>query len=283
MDSRSTKEVMLDQIVQVPQVHFATIQLSTGIDMHYAEYGDPARKPIVFLHGFTDSWFSFSPVLKYLPPNYHVLMLDHRGHGNSSKPETGYEIGDFAADTIAFMSALELQNVTLIGHSLGSFIAQRVAVTTPELIARLILIGSSNDPRTDDLMPFLDAVNALEDPVPEEFARGFQVSTIYGNLSDEFMRQVVSESMKLPARVWHQTLNELLSEKGITPFAQIQMPTLILWGEQDTTWLRAAQEILAAGIPQAELVIYEETGHALHWEQPERFARELEDFMAVRG
>ncbi len=279
MNTSSTKEITIDKVVRVPQVYFANVQLSTGIDMHYAEYGDADGEPILFLHGFTDSWFSFSPVLEYLPPKYHVFMLDQRGHGNSSKPETGYEIGDFAADAIAFMKALKLEPVTLIGHSMGSFVAQRVAVTAPELLSRLILVGSAADPRTDDMTGFLEAVMALEDPVPEAFARDFQISTIYRELPDDFMLKVVSESMKLPALVWRLALSHILSSSVISPLDRIQMPTLVIWGDRDTIFSKAEQEVLTASIPQAELHVYEETGHALHWEQPEQFARQLEAFI----
>ena len=276
----AAKEAIIDKTADQPQVRFAMIQLSTGINTHYAEYGDPNGEPIVFLHGFTDSWFSFSPVLKHLPPKYHVFMLDQRGHGNSSKPDVGYEVSDFAADAVAFMKALELEQVTLIGHSMGSFIAQRVAVTAPEFMTRLILIGSATDPRTNDLMAFVDAVNTLEDPVPEEFAREFQVSTIYRKLTDDFMRQVISESMKLPAHVWHQALGHLMSASALSQLDQIRVPTLVIWGEQDTIWSRAEQEALAARILNAELITYPETGHALQWERPERFARDLEGFIS---
>ena len=63
-------------------VKFTETELATGVRMRYAEYGDPAGEPILFLHGFTDSWFSFSPVLAHLDAaKYHVCMPDQRGHG----------------------------------------------------------------------------------------------------------------------------------------------------------------------------------------------------------
>jgi non-heme chloroperoxidase len=276
MDAPTIKESTIDKVA----VRFGMMQLATGIEMHYAEYGDPDGEPIVFLHGTSDSWFSFSPVLKYLSPKYHVYMLDQRGHGNSSKPEAGYKIADFAADAIAFIRALRLEQVTLIGHSMGSFIAQRVAVTAaPELAARLVLVDSATDPRTDDLMGFLEVVKALQDPVPEAFSRDFQMSTIYNALPDAFMSRVISESMKLPAYVWRAVFSDFLSSSTVSPFERIQVPTLVVWGDRDMIWSRAEQEALATGIPQAELHIYPETGHALHWERPEEFARQLEDFI----
>ena len=61
--------------------------------------------------------------------------------------------------------------------------------------------------------------------------------------------------------------------------AGIQAPTLVLWGDRDGIFPRAEQELLVETIPDARLVVYPDTGHALHWERPERFARDLEEFI----
>ncbi len=256
---------------------FDTMQLSTGIHMHYAEYGDAHGDAIVFLHGFTDSWFSYSEVIKHLDPRQRMFLLDQRGHGSSSTAEQ-YRVSDFADDVVAFIRAKGLQKITLVGHSMGSLIAQRVAALIPDLIARLVLIGSAANPHTEDLDGFLEAVNALQDPVPEAFARDFQVSTIYRPLPAGFLDQAVAESMKLSARTWQLALADMLVTTSALD--QIQMPTLIMWGDQDTVFSYAEQEKLARGIPDAELLVYKETGHALQWEQPEQFARDLEAFIA---
>jgi non-heme chloroperoxidase len=265
----------------VEQVRFAEINLSTGIRMHYAEFGDRAGTPIVFLHGTTDSWYSFSPVLEYLPTRYHIYMLDQRGHGNSSRPQNGYAMSDFADDAVAFLQAMDLQRVTLIGHSMGSIIAQHVAVKAPELLDRLVLAGSTTNPYTHDLWEYMTAVvDTLTDPVPEEVAREFQFSTISNPLPESFVNGVITESLKLPARVWQGAFHGILTDHVVVPsLEQILMPTLLLYGEKDTIWSLAEQEALLSRIPNAELRVYPQTGHALHWEQPEQFARDIQAFI----
>lgn len=260
------------------QVRFADVKIAPGVRLHYAEFGNPAGEPILFLHGFTDSWLSFSPVLPYINPNYHVWMIDQRGHGNSSRPIIRYAIDHFADDVIAFMDAVGLDRVTLVGHSMGSLIAQRTAFNAPQRIKRMVLIGTTAQPYTDELGNFLDTINELVDPVPEELAREFQISTIYRTLAPEFMEQVVAETLKLPAFVWRATLGEMLFN-GTTPSVGIHAPTLILWGDQDVIWPRSQQELLVDSLPAGELFVYPETGHVLHWEQPARFAVDLEAFI----
>jgi non-heme chloroperoxidase len=125
-------------------------------------------------------------------------------------------------------------------------------------------------------------VRALEDPVPPEFVREFQESTIYHPVPEEFLATVVSESLKLPARVWRDYVEEAvlsIDQDYVIELGEINVPTLILWGEQDALFPREEQERLAAAIPGATLKVYPETGHAVHWERPEQFVRDLEAFM----
>ena len=85
-------------MVQQPSdVHFATVALSTGVTLHYAERGDRKGEAIVFLHAYTDSWFAFSRVLPLLSSSYHAFAPDERGHGDSDKPECCYTAEDFTS------------------------------------------------------------------------------------------------------------------------------------------------------------------------------------------
>jgi non-heme chloroperoxidase len=263
-------------------LRFADAHLKTGVRLRYAESGAAAGHPIILLHGYTDSWFSFSRALPYFDPSDHVFALDQRGHGNSERPASGYTFPDFAADVIAFMDAKGITRATLVGHSMGSFVAQQVALTAPERLERLVLIGSATTLRNGAVLEFQQAVEKLAEPVPAEFAREFQVSTVYQPLPDEFMDRAVAESRRLPARTWRAVLAGLLAGDCKTRLGNIRTSALILWGDRDNFFLRAEQDTLAATLPNAVLKVYPETGHALHWEWPEQFAQDLKDFI-TRG
>ncbi|HEU5086813.1 MAG TPA: alpha/beta hydrolase, partial [Roseiflexaceae bacterium] len=166
---------------------------------------------------------------------------------------------------------------TLVGHSMGTLIAQQVALMASERLERLVLVGATACLRAevDELQ---QAVAALEDPVPPAFAREFQLSTTYRPLPGEFLDQVVAESMKLPARVWQAVMAGMLAVDYSDQLSSIRVPTLIVWGDQDTIFDRAHQDALLAGLPDASLKTYPATGHALHWERPAQFARDLAAF-----
>src|SRR5215212_2502086 len=107
-------------MAETGRVEFATVRLATDVTLHYAEEGDRAGEAIIFLHGYSDSWFSFSRVLPLLSPSYHAFALTQRGHGDSDKPECCYTLDDFAADIDAFMDAVGIEEATLVGASTGA-------------------------------------------------------------------------------------------------------------------------------------------------------------------
>jgi non-heme chloroperoxidase len=262
-------------------ITFADVHLSTGVRLRYAEQGDPAAQPLILLHGYSDSWFSYSGVLPGLARNYHVYALDQRGHGDSDRPVTGYTMAALAADVIAFMDVKGIERATVVGHSMGSFVAQQMVAAAPERVARLVLIGSTTTPRNVvGISDLARAVDSLVDPVPPAFVREFQVSTIYHPVPDEFLDEAVAVSLKLPSRVWREVMAGLLATKPVAGLGRSGIPTLILWGDRDSGFPRSEQEALLAAIPGAELKVYPETGHALHWECPAEFVRDLEAFLA---
>jgi non-heme chloroperoxidase len=264
-------------------LRFADAQLTTGVRLHYAEQGDSAGQPLILLHGYTDSWFSYSRVLPSLSSTHHTSALSQRGHGDSERPANGYDMADFAADVVAFMDVMGLPHATLVGHSMGSLVAQEVALTAPERVTRLILIGSATNMRSADVLQLQQEVNTLDDPVPAEFAREFQVSTIYHPVPEEFLDRAVAESLKLPARVWRAALAGQLAVDYTARINRISMPTLVLRGDHDTIFPRPAQDALAAGLANASLKVYPETGHALHWERPSEFVSDLEEFIRTES
>ena len=261
-------------------IRFGTVQLATGVRLSYAERGDPKGPAIILLHGYSDSWFSFSLLLPLLPEKYHVFALDQRGHGSSDKPESGYEFRDLGRDVVAFLDAKGIRRATIVGHSMGSFAAQQVALFAPERVEKLVLIGSATSMhRMDGKEEFITAVNGLSDPASLEFIRAFQESTVFRPLPDGFMDRAIAESTKLPARVWKSLLRGFFALPADPGLAKLPMPTLLIWGDQDAVFRRSAAEELARTIPGARFVVREGTGHAVHWEEPEAVAREIAGFL----
>jgi non-heme chloroperoxidase len=263
---------------------FADVRLSTGVRLRYAELGDPSTPPLILLHGYTDSWFSYSRVLSPLAARHHVFALDQRGHGDSDRPAGAYALRDFAADVVAFMDARGIRRAAVVGHSLGSVVAQHVVRTAPERVSQLVLVGSTTTLRNPLVLELAQAVDALTDPVPSAFARDFQASTVARPLPSAFLDRVVAESLKLPADVWRGVMAGMLAADAAPPPARAgapRVPTLVLWGDRDAIFGRREQDALVRRHAPATLTVYAGTGHAPHWEEPERFARDVLGFLAA--
>ena len=263
-----------------PTYREQTIDLPGRVSLSYVEHGDPTGLPVVFLHGWSDSWRSFEPLLPQLPPEIRAIALSLRGHSESSRPETGYGTGDFAADVVGFLDAMEIESAVIVGHSMGSTIALRLAVDEPEHVSGLVLMGAIRTwKRIIDVRELRAAAHTLVDPVDPEFVRDFQLGTISRPVTPWYVDLVVDESLKLPARVWQSVIESFLPDRTYTRIELIDASALLIWGDQDAVTPRSEQVILRETIPDARLVVYPGTGHAVHWEQPERIASDLLDFI----
>jgi len=124
------------------------------------------------------------------------------------------------------------------------------------------------------------SLHDLPDPVPQNFARQFQAGTAFAPLPESFFNRIVTESVKLPARLWREVLGGVIRYDDVKEVAGIKAPTFLLWGDRDALFARAQQDAFLAALPAARLKVYQETGHCPNWERPEWVAADIADFVA---
>lgn len=260
------------------------VSLSTGVRMEYVEHGESDGVPVIFLHGVTDSWRSFERVLPLLPPGIHAFALSQRGHGDSSRPASGYRFADMSADLLAFLDAMGLGTAIIVGHSMGASVAQRFVIDHPDRVTRLVLMGAFSTYQDPGLADFVaSSIAPLTDPIAPTFAREWQSSTLARGMPAEHLDAVVAETLKVPARVWREAFDGFLKSPDFTSeLARVSVPVLLMWGDRDSYALRAAQDRLLEVMPAARFIVYQGGGHAFHWEDPERFSRDLVPFLTSR-
>jgi pimeloyl-ACP methyl ester carboxylesterase len=153
-------------------------RLATGVRLGYAEQGHAGSPPVILLHGYSDSWYSYSRVIPALAGSHHVYALDLRGHGESDRPAGGYTMRDMASDVVAFMDSNRIDAATIAGHSMGSFVAQQVAILVPHRVTQLVLIGSATTPRSIIGVPELAdaAPSTIRSPTTSSTRRWRRVS-----------------------------------------------------------------------------------------------------------
>ena len=253
--------------------------LATGVILAHVGTGPETGTPVLLLHAWGESRQSFDRLLSSLPASVRAIALDQRGHGDSEKPTNGYALVDAAADVVALLDALGESSAVLVGSSSGGYVAQQVATSRPERVAGLVLVGAPRSLRVRP--PFADEIERLTDPV--------DVSWVSDSLAWFPLRQPVPrwylddrirDGARVPAHVWRATFEGLVTATPPTDRRPVKAPTLLLRGDHDDLLAGEGQD-LAAVIPQARTVVYEDTGHLVLWEQPERVAADVRDFLAT--
>ncbi len=261
-------------------MRFERVRLQSGLRVHYVESGDPRGTPVVLVHGWPDSWFSFSRVLPLLPSTLRAIAFDQRGFGESDHPDSGYTIPDVAADLLGLLDVLDIERAVLVGHSYGSFVARCATLAAPQRVAALALIGTGFSSVTPALEGLPAALRELPDPVPEPFAREFQAGTVYHPVPAEFFDRLIVESLKIPPRLWPVLIDGLTSYDDRRELGQLLVPTQLLWGDHDALFSSAEQDSFLAAVPAARLKVYAETGHCPNWERPEWVAGDIAELVA---
>jgi non-heme chloroperoxidase len=258
-----------------------TLRLPDGLLLEFAEQGSPGGPTVLMLHGITDSWRSYQPVLPHLDPAWHVIALSLRGHGGSAKPADGYTPAHMADDVARFMLAMDLPPVVVAGHSMGSTVALRLAADHPSCVRAVVGLGTFAGYRDKpDLVDWVrETIEPLADPVPFALAEEFQRSTLARPVPEALVAAMSAQSLLAPARVWRRGFHGLLGEDVAALLPRVQVPVMLLHGGQDAFVPADDLARLVAGLPSAEAHTWPGAGHAMHWEDPQAFAALLQRFV----
>ena len=265
------------------------LQLSNGISIAYIELGDRHKPPLIVLHGITNSARGYLPLGWQLADDHHVLLLDMRGHGASSKPACCYSRLDFAYDIKLLMDQLHIARADIAGHSLGSIVAQTFAEYWPERTQHLVLIASTVGRRSQADMPgdppstfgagIDSAIAHLQDPIDPDSA----FMREWWNVPDVdpvLLAVLRRESAAIPAVIWRAMLEQLASSNDLRfTMGRIKAPTLLVFGGKDGLFGAETQEALKAQLPNAKVVLFPDLGHSLPEQDPAAVATAIHEFL----
>ncbi len=254
--------------------------------IHYVEAGK--GPPVVLVHGWNGSTFSFRYVISELARQYRVIAIDLLGFGYSARPANGdYSLSAQAKLVSVVLDRLDVEGATLLGHSMGGAVAMRLAVGNPDQVERLVLADSvtvSQVRRAVRLSWLFRLLMPLAAPFTmhrERFRRRVFRSAVHDPafLTPEML---AGHYRPLHMRGHLRSLSKQLIDRGGDDLwlpDRIRQPTLIIWGEHDRWIPLAAGEELAEQIPDARLVVIPSAGHMPLEEQPEFCNRELLKFL----
>ncbi len=259
--------------------HVHRLHVSTGVTLEFSDRGPTGAPVLILLHGIGDSRHSFDRLLARLPDSLRVVAIDLRGHGGSTRPVTGYSVGAMAADVVALAEALELQDLTVVGHSLGSFVAREVARRLPGRTTGLVLLGSAPVPRNAHLVRLAAQLRSLPDTMPSAVVREFQRTRLGKAVPSDFFDRILAESARIPTVVWRQVVTGLAGWDDRGRLSALYVPAMVIAGDRDVVVPDAEQVTLFRALPLGELRVLSGVGDVPHWEAPGRVAAELLDFL----
>ena len=269
-----------------------TIALPNGEVIAYIDTGNPTGPPVVLIHGYTDSARDWVPILPYLSKRFRLLLVDIRGHGKSSKPECCYTRIDFAYDVKLLLDALSIGKADIVGHSLGSIIAQTFAEYWPERTRRVVLISSTGGRPPDSSAPpqfdFAAEIRKLKEPIDPDSPFMIAWWDSPTPVDPDFIRRQRQDSAAIPLKVWLAVLDQGLATS--TQYADLQStlprlkaPTLLIWGGNDPIMEPPVRKTLMDALPTAQVKVFEGLGHNPFWENPDAVARVINTFLGAGG
>jgi pimeloyl-ACP methyl ester carboxylesterase len=260
-----------------------TIQIN-GARLYYKEHG-VGPGTIVFAHALLFSGEMFRRQVQALSADYRCLTFDFRGQGQSEVTRDGYDMNSLTEDAAALIEGLGCIPCHFVGHSMGSFVAMRLALRRPEWIKSLVLMAASADPqpRREVIQYWFMSLLArqfgiglvVNQLMPIVFGRKFLDDPARASLREDWRRRLIANHPIGAARA----VRGVITRPGlVSELDQITVPTLIIAGEQDRAAPPARGLQIQAHISGSTFVGVPQAGHLFTVEQPEAVNSTLAGF-----
>jgi pimeloyl-ACP methyl ester carboxylesterase len=266
-----------------------SIALPNGEPLAYLDMGERSGPAGVLIHGYTDSARDWVPMLPYVSKHYRLILVDIRGHGQSGKPECCYTRLDFAYDIKLLLDALGVRTADIVGHSLGSIIAQTFAEYWPERTAHVVLISSTGGsppgkPKKAPQFDFAAEIRKLKEPIDADSPFMIAWWDSPTPVDPDFIRRQRKDAAGIPLRVWLAVLDQGLPADNMygdlqSTLPRLHAPTLLIWGGKDPIMEEDVRQSLRDALPGAQVKIFEGLGHNPFWEDPRGVADAVNAFL----
>ena len=249
-----------------------------AVSLAYEEHGEGV--PILLLHGLTGNRHMFAHEVKILQKYFRVITLDARGHGDSSKPAS-YTLNDHIDDVLTLLDHLEIEQVHLLGVSMGSYIAQGVAISSPERVNKMILVATKSQGKTSSMEALfkkhadeLEGLNFSEKVLQASPYMFYDLSAVGQWSQDAADKSPTLTTQKINAA------NEALEGFDFREdLYRVTAETLVISGNHDGLNPPEVGRETARLIPHATFVEFNQSGHAPNVEQPMLFLDFVLEFL----
>lgn len=274
-----------------------SVEVSDEVTIAYVDEG-AGESTLLFVHGLGSNLQAWNKTIETLEKSYRCIALDLPGYGKSSKKEYDFGMQFFAENVQDFIDALQLENVVLVGHSMGGQVAMHTVLNTEARIDKLVLMAPAGFEtfETSEVEWFEKYVTPafIKATPPNQIIRNFELN-FYKMPEDA--RFMIEDRMKLKGTEEYdyycnmipQCVTAMLEEPVFASMPKIEIPTLILFGENDQLIPNKIlhPQMTTLGIarlgtnefPNGQLAIISEAGHFLQWEKSEVVNTKLLEFL----
>jgi len=260
---------------------------TNGIELYYEISG--AGKSLVLISGLGYTLWQWYRMVPYLAEHFRVITFDNRGVGQSDQPAGPYSAQQLAADTVGLLNELGIEKASILGHSMGGFVAQAIALDYPRTVENLILCstnfgGPNHIPITEEAMKVLSDVSS---DALTRFRNGLVVSTApdWAEKHPDIIQQWVAWRLANPIEPAAYQAQfaiglGLLSESAAfeSRLPQLDIPTLILFGSDDKVVPPENAALLSGKIASSKVVLFPNAGHFFPIEIPETASQAVIEF-----
>ncbi len=242
-----------------------------GLTFFYEEQG--RGEPVLLLHGLGSSTQDWELQMEALAGSYRVVAIDLRGHGRSSKPRGPYSVPMFAADTTAVLQALDISAAHIIGISLGGMIAFQMALDAPKMVKSLVIVNSVPEliPRTFKDWWTLWQRAAITQLMGMRRMGEFLAPRLFPKPEQADLRQLIADRWaQNDKQAYMAAARSFVGWSVVADLDKIHCPTLVVSADEDY-WPISIKEAYTARMPNARLILFEDSRHATPIDQPEKF------------
>lgn len=268
----------------ITRAHMPVFKFSPSCKIHYLDENSSSLKTVLLLHGLganSQSWLFQTPALHQ--EGYRTIAPDAPGFGKSTYPGGRATIALFAQPLASLIGSLGLRNVTIVGISMGGTLALQLALDHPEWVSRLVLVNTFahlnvSSPR---VLPYFLLRFILVHTLGIQTQAKAVARRIFPDPDQEILRQgLIEQVIQADPRAYRAAMRALGRFDVRNRLQEIDLPTLVVTGSQDTTVPIEAQNDLAQRIVDAKHIFIEGAGHAVTVEKPDQFNQVLVEFLS---
>jgi 2-succinyl-6-hydroxy-2,4-cyclohexadiene-1-carboxylate synthase len=266
-----------------------TVTTDDGVGLAVEAAGEG---PVLLLvHGFTGVKEDFADHFDALACHSRVVMFDHRGHGESDKPDDvgAYSLDRLAADTIAVADAMGFDELRLLGHSMGGMVARRVVRAIPARITGLVLMDTSAGPPSGvdpdmaeaaGAIAMTDGMVVLHEILDEVDPLGTPANQRVREERPDYEEYGRRNFFAVPGVAYAALVSDIVRQPDeLDELRRVTCPVLVIVGEQDHAFL-SDSHAMSEAIPNAELVVVPDAGHSPQFENPPAYLDAMNRFLA---